>query len=179
MQLYIESLFEKAGVYFITDAARTHVRIGESANVGGRLSDHISSRGKANTVLLYFLECENTLEEEKRAHNHFMKYKIPDDTNSFYASEIIPMLEEYVIESGLKITQSESILQTRARSNITDLYGEKVNLNEHRPRCHFFPDQVAHVMGKAGTGETYRTFLYRGKRVPISAKFHNLMRELK
>ena len=79
----------------------------------------------------------------------------------------------------MRIFQSEKALNVRARSNITDLYGEKVNLNEHRPRCHFFPDQVAQIMGKAGTGETYRTYFFRGKRVPISSKFHNFIRELK
>jgi len=179
MQLNIESFDEKPGVYFITDATRTHVRIGESKNVGSRLTDHISSRGKANTILLYFLECENTLEEERRAHTYFMKYKIEDDTNSFYNSKIIPMLEEYVTESGLRIIQSGETLKTRARSDMSDLYGKKVNLNENRPRCHFFSDQVAQIMGKAGTGETYRTYLYKGRRVLVSGKFHNLMMEFK
>jgi hypothetical protein len=179
MQLNIESFDGKPGVYFITDSTHTHVRIGESINAGGRLLDHISSRGKANTILLYFLECENTLEEERRAHTYFMKYKIEDDTNSFYNSKIIPMLEEYVTESGLRIIQSGETLKTRARSDMSDLYGKKVNLNENRPRCHFFPDQVAQIMGKAGTGETYRTYLYKGRRVLVSGKFHNLMMEFK
>jgi hypothetical protein len=179
MQLNIESFDGKSGVYFITDSTRTHVRIGESVNAAERLSKHISSRGKANTILLYFLECGNTLDEERRAHTYFMKYKIADDTNSFYRSEIIPMLEKYVTESGLRIIQSNNTLKTRARSDMSDLYGKKVNLNEQRPRCHFFPDQVAQIMGKAGTGETYRTYLYKGRRVLVSGKFHNLMMEFK
>lgn len=179
MQLYVESLFEKSGVYFITDAARTHVRIGESSNVGSRLLDHISSRGKTNTFLLYFLECKNSLEEERKAHNYFVKYKIPEETNSFYRPEIISRIEEYVTKSGSIIVQREKALNTKSKSIITGFYGEKVNLNEHRPKCHFFPDQYATIKHKAGTGEVYRTYLYKGKRVKVSGKFHRMHMNIK
>jgi hypothetical protein len=156
MRLNIDHLEGKSGVYFITDSNHSHVRIGESVNIKSRLLEHICSRGKANTILLYFLECSNHLQMEKATHNYFKKYKLTIETNSFYSPEIIPLLKEYVKNSGLKYDK---------RTEITDLWGEKTDLRESRPRCFFFPEQTAHIMGKAGTGETYRTFPFKGKRV--------------
>lgn len=172
MSLNIESRnFEgKSGVYFITDSNYSHVRIGESANVKSRLIEHVSSRGKSNTILLYFLECSNHLQMEKATHNYFKKYKLTNETNSFYSSKIIPLLEEYVTNSGLKYN---------TRTEMTDLWGERTDRREKRPRCFFFPEQTAQILGKAGTGETYRTYQYEGRRVFISSKFHNLEMNLR
>jgi hypothetical protein len=170
MELNFESFNEKSGVYFITDSAHSHVRIGESANTKFRLMEHSSSRGKSNTILLYFLECSNHLEVEKATHNYFKKYRIPEETNSFYSSEIIPLLEKYVSNSGFKVN---------TRTMVTDLWGEKTNLKESRPRCAFFPEQTAHVVGRAGTGEKYRTYVFKGKKVYVSSKFHELLMEIK
>jgi len=170
MQLNIKYFEEKPGVYFITDFTHSHVRIGECVNAAERLKDHISSRGKTNTILLYFLECSNHLQMEKATHNYFKKYKLTNETNSFYSSEIIPLLEEYVTNRGLKYNTI---------TEMTDLWGERTDRREKRPRCFFFPEQTAQIMGKAGTGETYRTYQYEGKRVFISSKFHNLEMNLK
>ena len=170
MQLNIESFDGKPGVYFITDSNYSHVRIGESADGKSRIMEHASSRGKTNTILLYFLECSNHFEVEKATHSHFKNYKIPGETNSFYKPEIIPLLEEYVQKSGLRVT---------SKAHVKNLWGGRTHLKESRPRCTFFPEQTAQIMGKAGTGETYRTYLFNGKRVYTSAKFHNLMMEIK
>ena len=107
---------------------------------------------------------------EKATHNYFKKYKLTNETNSFYSSEIIPLLEEYVTNRGLKYN---------TRTEMTDLWGESTDRREKRPRCFFFPEQTAQIMGKAGTGETYRTYQYEGRRVFISSKFHNLEMNLK
>lgn len=170
MRLNIESFEGKSGVYFITDASHSHVRIGESVNLKSRLMEHVSSRGKANTILLNFLECHNHLEIEKATHNYFSEYRLPDETNSFYSSEIIPFLKEFVLNKGLKIS---------SQSQMIDLWGGKTSLKENRPRCFFFPEQTAAIMGKAGIDEVYRTYPYNGRRVPVSAKFHNFAMQLK
>jgi hypothetical protein len=172
MSLHIESnnFEEKSGVYFITDSNRSHVRIGESANFKARLVEHVCSRGKTNTILLYFLECSNHRQMEKATHNYFKKYRLTNETNSFYSSDIIPLIEDYVKNSGLKYN---------TRTGITDLWGNQTDIRENRPRCFFFPEQTAHIIGKSGTGETYRTYRYQGRKVYISSKFHNLEMNLK
>ena len=161
-------------VYFIDDG--NSVRIGEAKNFKKRLRQHESSRGKESTKVVGLLPVRDKerKDEEEIAFKYFQKYRLPNDTKSFYSREILSMISDYITERQLTKQGIEKQLEKRIGTTQT-VYGEE-NLSIFREWCDIFPHQKVCILGKAGTklGERPRKFTFEGKDYFVGPKAKDL-----
>ena len=142
MQLNIESFDGKPGVYFITDSNYSHVRIGESADGKSRIMEHASSRGKTNTILLYFLECSNHFEVENLDYDEDRIKDIIKEAFDNIDSKTLSIFEKNKkkYESGGAIEISKSELENIVGRKLNGWNDDNVYHNEKQyKKCYLKP----------------------------------------
>ena len=173
-------------IYFILDTGTNKVKLGFASDLEKRL---VSLRTGASSELIVVasIPCleQQKNSEEKKAHNYFKKYKSKNKHNrEWFEPEILPFIPSYVEErKGILIDENNSLNNKKSkkiedRFKVFTLYGYET-FERKIPRCHFFPDQNADLLTYAGINEKYRTISYKGERIYISKKFHEIMAQLR
>jgi hypothetical protein len=173
-------------IYFILDTGTNKVKLGFASDLEKRL---VSLRTGASSELIVVasIPCleQQKNSEEKKAHNYFKKYKSKNKHNrEWFEPEILPFIPAYVEErKGILIDENNSLNNKKSkkiedRFKVFTLYGYET-FERKIPRCHFFPDQNADLLTYAGINEKYRTISYKGERIYISKKFHDIMAQLR
>jgi len=160
-------------IYFISDG--DYVKIGKADDLTERLVT-ITTHNPRDIKILATIKVgkNNIFKEERLAHEFFENYRIKGE---WFSKDILPLLPDYIKKRNGFILNLEEKYLNRKQTMVATLEGLKP-INSFRPRCHFFPHLPAQIKGKAGPGETYRTILFKGKRVFISGSFWNIYREL-
>ena len=173
-------------IYFILDIGTNKVKIGFAKDLEERL---ISLRTGASSELIVIatIPCleQQKNNEEKKAHSYFKKYKSKNKHNrEWFESQILPFIPAYVEErKGILIKENNSLNNKKSkkvedRFVINTLWGAET-LERKIPRCYFFPERNADLLTYAGINEKYRTISWKGKRIYISKKFHDIMAQLR
>ncbi len=161
-------------IYFLFDGQ--YVKIGKADNLTERLISLTTNNPRDIKILATITVGKNNIfKEERLAHEFFEKYKIKGE---WFSEDILSLLPDYIKKRNGVISNLEEQYLSRKQTMVATLEGLKP-INSFRPRCHFFPHLPAQIKGKAGPGETYRTILYKDKRVFISGSFWNIYREIK
>ena len=173
-------------IYFILDTGTNKVKLGFASDLEKRL---VSLRTGASSELIVVasIPCleQQKNSEEKKSHNYFKKYKSKNKHNrEWFEPEILPFIPAYVEErKGILIDENNSLNNKKSkkiedRFKVFTLYGYET-FERKIPRCHFFSDQNADLLTYAGINEKYRTISYKGERIYISKKFHDIMAQLR
>jgi hypothetical protein len=173
-------------IYFILDTGTNKVKLGFASDLEKRLVS-LRTGASSELIVVAFIPCleQQKNSEEKKAHNYFKKYKSKNKHNrEWFEPEILPFIPAYVEErKGILIDENNSLNNKKSkkiedRFKVFTLYGYET-FERKIPRCHFFPDQNADLLTYAGINEKYRTISYKGERIYISKKFHDIMAQLR
>lgn len=173
-------------IYFILDTGTNKVKIGFASNLEQRLKE-LRTGAPSELIVVATIPCleQQKKIEEKKAHKFFKKYSSKNRHNrEWFKPEILPFIPAYVKERKGKLIEENNSLNNKKSKKIEDrfkvftLYGYET-FERKIPRCHFFPDQNADLLTYAGINEKYRTISYKGERIYISKKFHDIMAQLR
>ena len=156
-------------IYFIQSGITNLFKIGYTRNLKTRLAELHVGNPEILTVRGFIkVSYDILLKEEKIVQDYFKEHL---SRAEWYIFESFEIVEKYIKrKNGELLTES---FVDKSRTEIVTLEGI-VSVNDLRPRCYFFRDQVATIMGPAGPNEKYRYTLFNGKRVPVSDKFRHI-----
>jgi hypothetical protein len=173
-------------IYFILDTGTNKVKIGFASNLEQRLKE-LRTGAPSELIVVATIPCleQQKKIEEKKAHKFFKKYSSKNRHNrEWFKPEILPFIPAYVKERKGSLTEKNNSLNNKKskkvenRFIINTLWGPET-VERKAPRCYFFPDFNADLLTRAGIYEKYRTISWRGKRIYISKKFHDIMAQLR
>jgi chromosomal replication initiation ATPase DnaA len=164
-------------IYFISDG--NYIKIGQAKDLQNRITGMQTENPRELFVTARIEVLETQLNvEERNAHNFFKKYRLKNDFNrEWFNKEMEPLIEEYVKNRNGKMVDRALEIYNRTQKKTKDrwtrntVYGIE-DFDRTRPRCFFYPDEPAQIIGRAGPGEKYRSMAWQGKKVYISQKKH-------
>ena len=154
-----------SGVYFLDDSK--YIRIGCSNNIKDRIRQHRSSNHAVKVIATISTDAKEIRDEENRAFNYFSDYIVE---KSFYDRVIKDKIVHYVNDRVLQ--RSNLLEEQKKRTGVVQTLWGPESLSALRPRCDWFPEQFASIMGKAGTqkGEKPRIIYLEGKKRVLGPK---------
>jgi len=173
-------------IYFIKDSSNNKVKIGFASNLEQRLKE-LRTGASSELIVIANIPCleQQKKTEETKAHVYFKKYKSENKHNrEWFKSEILPFISAYVKKRSGVLIAKNNYLNNRKSKKVEDrfiintLWGPET-LKRKIPRCYHFPDQNADLLTSAGIHEKYRKISWKGKKIYISKKFHDIMAQLR